>query len=96
MIADHSWFSAPDFYPRPGFGTSGRPISVLANQYEYRTTSSLDTKYSLYSPCCLTRFQARFKGQGKIIMHYDVEINPVVRVQNQKKPVGLMRQCWAM
>jgi len=25
-----------DFYPRPGFGTTGRPIAVLANQYVQR------------------------------------------------------------
>lgn len=41
------------------------------------------------------RFQARFAEEGKTILHYDVEINPVVKVQNQKKPVGLLREVWA-
>ncbi|KAK1921573.1 eukaryotic translation initiation factor 2C 2 [Papiliotrema laurentii] len=42
-------------------------------------------------------YQARFKNQGKeanSINHYDVEINPVVKVANQKKPRQLLWAIW--
>ncbi|ORX38808.1 Argonaute-like protein [Kockovaella imperatae] len=42
-------------------------------------------------------FSARFKNQGKeanAVYHYDVEINPVVKVANQKKPRILLWAIW--
>ncbi|KAK4686649.1 eukaryotic translation initiation factor 2C, partial [Tremellales sp. Uapishka_1] len=38
-------------------------------------------------------YQAKF-SPGSTIVHYDVEINPVVKVTNQKKPKGLLRAVW--
>ncbi|ORY31025.1 putative Argonaute-like protein [Naematelia encephala] len=42
-------------------------------------------------------YAARFKDQGKpanSVTHYDVEINPVVKVANQKKPRALLWSVW--
>ncbi|WRT64767.1 uncharacterized protein IL334_001701 [Kwoniella shivajii] len=39
-------------------------------------------------------YAARFKGQGATVNHYDIEINPVVKVANQKKPRALLLKIW--
>ncbi|WWC86888.1 uncharacterized protein L201_001767 [Kwoniella dendrophila CBS 6074] len=39
-------------------------------------------------------YPARFKGQGASVNHYDIEINPVVKVANQKKPRALLQKLW--
>ncbi|KAI9636400.1 eukaryotic translation initiation factor 2C 2 [Dioszegia hungarica] len=39
-------------------------------------------------------FQARFKNQGTTVQHYDIEINPVVKATNQKKPKTLLWAVW--
>nr|XP_031860632.1 uncharacterized protein CI109_003963 [Kwoniella shandongensis]KAA5527704.1 hypothetical protein CI109_003963 [Kwoniella shandongensis] len=39
-------------------------------------------------------FLTRFKGQGVSVNHYDIEINPVVKVANQKKPRALLQKIW--
>ncbi|KAI5451380.1 Protein argonaute [Naganishia albida] len=50
-----------DYHPRPGFGTQGSQISVVANF-----------------------FRVTFRGRGKIVQHYDVDISPIVKFKNDK------------
>lgn len=50
-----------DYYPRPGFGTAGSQISVIANFFE-----------------------VTFRGRGKIVEHYDVDISPIPSFKNDK------------
>ncbi|EIW72602.1 hypothetical protein TREMEDRAFT_12051, partial [Tremella mesenterica DSM 1558] len=57
---------------RPGYGTNGRQLSILANFYQVRALG----------------------GKGRVIHHYDIEIDPAVPVTNQKKPKSLMRTVW--
>ncbi|WVR04637.1 hypothetical protein IAU60_001648 [Kwoniella sp. DSM 27419] len=39
-------------------------------------------------------YLTRFKAQGAVVNHYDIDINPVVKVANQKKPRPLMQKVW--
>ncbi|WVQ83346.1 hypothetical protein IAT38_005485 [Cryptococcus sp. DSM 104549] len=39
-------------------------------------------------------FMARFKNQGSTIDHYDIEINPVVKTKDAKKPRPLLQKIW--
>ncbi|ORY32296.1 Piwi domain-domain-containing protein [Naematelia encephala] len=46
-------------------------------------------------PVLANFFQVRaIDDKGKIIHHYDVDINPVVHVINQKKPKAMLRAVW--
>ncbi|RSH92939.1 hypothetical protein EHS25_008385 [Saitozyma podzolica] len=71
VIKDFEEMRLTSYYVRPGYGSIGRPLSVLSNY-----------------------FAVRSKGRAKIIHHYDVEIDPVVKTLNQKKPKGLLRAVW--
>ncbi|KIR56890.1 argonaute [Cryptococcus gattii Ru294] len=57
--------------PRPGYGTSGKGITVNANM-----------------------FLARFRKQGLSVNHYDIEINPVIKTKDAKKPRPLLQKIW--
>ncbi|CAD6584810.1 MAG: hypothetical protein TREMPRED_003962 [Tremellales sp. Tagirdzhanova-0007] len=70
LVVGDSRESLTDYHPRPGFGSQGKPIQVLANMYS-------------------TRFN-KPQGEAPSVFHFDVEINPVVKVANQKKPKSLM------
>ncbi|WWC67948.1 uncharacterized protein I206_101867 [Kwoniella pini CBS 10737] len=39
-------------------------------------------------------FLSKFKSQGNTIIHYDIDISPVVKVANQKKPRALLQAVW--
>ncbi|OCF58805.1 argonaute [Kwoniella mangroviensis CBS 10435] len=39
-------------------------------------------------------YLTRFKNEGALVDHYDIEINPVVKVTGQKKPRALLQQVW--
>ncbi|KAK8847412.1 hypothetical protein IAR55_005270 [Kwoniella newhampshirensis] len=39
-------------------------------------------------------FLTRFKSHGATVNHYDVEIDPVVKVKDQKKPRALLQKVW--
>lgn len=54
-----------DYHPRPGFGTQGNQISVIANFFE-----------------------VTFRGRGKIVQHYDVDVTPIVKFKNDKPDKG--------
>ncbi|WVW78435.1 hypothetical protein I302_100389 [Kwoniella bestiolae CBS 10118] len=39
-------------------------------------------------------YLTRFKAEGAIVNHYDIDINPIVKVANQKRPRALLQQVW--
>ncbi|WWC59473.1 uncharacterized protein I303_102029 [Kwoniella dejecticola CBS 10117] len=39
-------------------------------------------------------YESKFKGPGATVLHYDIDINPVVKVTNQKKPRALLQAVW--
>lgn len=75
------------FAVRPGHGVSGKALTVKTNYFQVRPWNGETPKIIQY--VCLLRL----KDQADI-SHYDVEIDPHVRVVNQKKPKALLRAVW--
>jgi eukaryotic translation initiation factor 2C len=78
------------FAVRPGHGVAGKALTVKTNYFQVRPWNGETPKIIQYVNCPqLLDFWKRADDS-----HYDVEIDPHVRVVNQKKPKALLRAVW--
>ena len=78
------------FAVRPGHGVAGKALTVKTNYFQVRPWNGETPKIIQYVSC-----QTRPRiWEGADDSHYDVEIDPHVKVVNQKKPKALLRAVW--
>jgi eukaryotic translation initiation factor 2C len=78
------------FAVRPGHGVAGKALTVKTNYFQVRPWNGETPKIIQYVSCR----EYKKPWEAADFSHYDVEIDPHVRVVNQKKPKALLRAVW--